>query len=563
MARWTLQSIYDYFGAHNAAERFEHEVDRARQRVVFPFALLPFGIFVGRSLGLTDKGYFGTFVLIPMCYGLLSLAFLMYLRKRPTGGVGIQYLFLLCDPIVTLAAIAYEPHAFSWLAVLLLVVVTRTGVRYGMRALMLSWGSAIIGAMVLMVLTVDHEAWVTSKDTYLVVASTLFLGVPLFIPVIRIQSKARELDLERVKVQAMSDHLTARSQFLSRVSHELRSPLQAILSALDVMSMRQGKPLEPALMRRMERAAGGLNAQLNDLLTLARGEAGSLKLVPVKLDWSRLFEDVTEGLREAAEAKGLELELVAPEEADLVVVDGLRVCQIAENLLSNAVKYTEFGSIAISIEKFDEARGLLKFHVRDTGAGIAPEDVESIFAPYERAGAKGYGKESAGVGLSVVKTLLTYLGGTIEVRSKVGKGSTFTVTIPAVRPDGETGAGKRVLIIDDREDVLVSLAGVVVELGYETDTASSAGEASNRLSQRAYDVVFFDLQMPLKTGGELASDIRRTPGPNQNTRFIAMTASEDEMTGRGWPFDAFARKPLSVATLKRLLSDQSPAQVTT
>jgi signal transduction histidine kinase len=530
-----------------------------------PFILLPLGIFIGRLLGLTDKGYFDALVLAEMCYGLLSLVYLLYLRKHPTRGIGAQYIFLVFDPIVPLAAIAYEPNALAWLAVVLLVIVTRTGVRYGMRALLVSWGSAATASLLLLMLTIESYAWLRATHASLIVAATLLLGIPLFIPVIRIQNKTRQIDQERVQVQFMSDSLKAKSEFLSRVSHELRSPLQAIISALDVMSMREGQPVDTVLMSRMQRSVAGLNAQLTDLLTLARGESGNLRLSPAILDWARLFEDLTEGMREAAESKGLELNLFAPEQADFVVVDGLRVCQVVENLLSNAVKYTEFGSITLTVHKFDEAKGVVRFDVVDTGIGIASENIELIFKAYSRAGASEHRRDSAGVGLSIVRTLLGYLGGTVEVQSTPGKGSRFTVTIPAVRhdPEQKSGLGKQVLIIDDREDVLSSITAVVSEMGYACDTASSVGAACNLLAAKAYDVVFFDIQMRLKSGAELATDTRRLAGPNQQTKFIAMTASDEEKVGSEWPFNSFARKPISLATLKRLIADQSQIPVPT
>ncbi|MBK6616068.1 hybrid sensor histidine kinase/response regulator [Ottowia sp.] len=560
-----LQSFYDYFGAHTAPERYEHEIDRARQRLLFPFVLLPAGIYVGHIVGSTAKGYFGLYSLIPMFYGVLSLVYLAYLRRNPTKGALPQYLFILCDPIMTVAAIAYEPGAFAWLAVFLLVVVTRTGLRYGMRTLILSWCSAAIGAVALLGITVNEAVWISSKDTYMVLASTLLLGIPLFLPAIKIQNKAHEMWRRSVKVEAMAENLAARSEFLSKVSHELRSPLQSILSVMDLIELRGDKPLEPSLIRRMRRAASGLSRQMNDLLTLARGEAGSLTISPEVTDWATCFDEIVAGAKEIATSKGLRLVFVPPENSTRVVMDGLRVTQIAENLISNALKYTEDGTITVRMSSFDEILGEVRFAVEDTGVGIDKADVKDIFTTYERAGSTRYAKESSGVGLAVVQTLLTYLGGSITVQSELAKGSTFSVSIPALQAaeDDCDQSGQRVLVVDDREDVLTGLAAVISELGFVTDVAASVGVASNLLAVHKYDIVLFDLQMPLKSGAELASDIRRTAGPNQHGQFIAMTASDDESAGRRWPFNAFARKPLSAGKLKSLLRARNQIQAQT
>lgn len=563
--RCLLQSCFDYFGAHTAPERYEHEIDRAKQRLLFPFVLLPAGIYVGHMVGSTTKGYFGLFSLIPMLYGVLSLVYLFYLRRNPTKGALPQYLFILCDPIVTIAAIAYEPGAFAWLAVFLLVVVTRTGLRFGTRTLILSWCSATVGAVTLLGITVNEAVWISSKDTYMVLASTLLLGIPLFLPAIKIQNRAHVMWLRSVKVEAMAENLAARSEFLSKISHELRSPLQSILSVMDLIELRGDKPLEPCLMRRMRRAASGLSRQMNDLLTLARGEAGSLTISPEVTDWATCFDEIVAGAKEAATNKGLELVFVPPESSARVVMDGLRVTQIAENLISNALKYTEEGTITVRMSPYDAVRGEVCFAVEDTGVGIDSADVKAIFTTYERAGSTRHARESSGVGLAVVQTLLTYLGGTISVQSELARGSTFSVSIPALPAvNGHSASsGQRVLVVDDREDVLTGLAAVISELGFVTDVAASVGVASNLLAVHKYDSILFDLQMPLKSGEELASDIRRTAGPNQHGQFIAMTASDDESAGRSWPFNAFARKPLSARKLKSLLSGRSQIQAPT
>jgi len=558
--RWSLHAAFEYFGAHRVPRRYEHERDRGWQRVAIGLLLAPVGILIGQWRGVTSESLSSPFVIAPMLYGMLGLAYLVALRARPRGFVWAQYAFLMCDPIVVLSAIVFEPKVFAFLGVLLLVVVSRVGIRFGLRSLALSWTSAFIGAIALMTAT---DFWRRDAATALLVFAGLAVVAPLFIPLIKIQSRSRDLDLQQAKVNAMVESLAARSEFLTRVSHELRSPLQVIRSSVDLLELRQEVPQE--IMRKMRRAESGLSVQLRDLLTLAVSEAGKLMLTPRKIDLSQVFSELIEELRDTAQSKGLELRFAAPTCGVVVIVDAARISQIAENLLTNAIKYTGTGAVTLTLKPFDEARGLVRFDVQDTGVGIRAEDVPMIFAPYERARANAYSRDSAGVGLAVVQTLLAHLGGNVTVTSVVGEGSTFSVEVAASQPASPEAPAprRRVLIVDDREDILGSLSELVEVLGYTTDRASTAGAAGNLLATHCYDAVLFDLQMPVVSGSELASEVRRGHGPNHATCFIAMTAGEDSEEGREWPFDHFVRKPVTARTLRRLLDAQTPTRVPT
>jgi CheY-like chemotaxis protein len=163
--------------------------------------------------------------------------------------------------------------------------------------------------------------------------------------------------------------------------------------------------------------------------------------------------------------------------------------------------------------------------------------------------------EGSGLGLAIVRTLVDHLGGRIDVSSQLGKGTQFTLEIPAEpvlnplaeeAPDTPTG---RILIVDDREDVLDALASVIDELGFECDRATSAGVAANLLASRPYDVALLDIEMPVKGGAQIAAETRRGKGPNAETRFIGMSAGEvGEDVKR--QFDACLGKPIQHSELR-------------
>jgi len=369
---------------------------------------------------------------------------------------------------------------------------------------------------------------------------------------------------EKAAVAAMQEAMRAKSNFLGMVSHELRSPLQSIVSALDVLERRMAGAENGEFVARVRRSANALNGQLRDLLTLAKGEAGKLEVRPETFEASDLLAGVLDAFHDIAAEKNLRLLGHVPDDPIFAVADPTRIVQVLTNLISNAVKYTESGQVDATLQPYDAARGELVFVVADTGKGIAKEYLPSLFTAYTRFGSlERGGREGAGIGLAIVATVLEHLGGTIAVESDLGRGTTFTVRIPATLTDvdrvpGATGGAKRILIVDDRQDLLDALSSVAAELGYECDTALSAAVAANYLAARPYDLVLIDLDMPVKGGVELASETRRGDGPNAKARLLAISAAEGREVGSTWPFDGFLQKPIDRWALLQAIELRTP-----
>jgi two-component system, sensor histidine kinase len=415
----------------------------------------------------------------------------------------------------------------------------------------------------------------------------------------------------------LQEEQRARNQFMGMVSHELRSPLQSILSALDLMDARLGDariglasgshssntavPANDAvrpLFERIRRATTSLEAQLRDLLTLAQGEVGQLELRPEPFEARALLEEVVEQWQAQAQAKGLHLVMAASNEPIFVVADPLRISQIVANLVSNAVKYTDQGEVRVGVmlqsEGADEGRigsghaASLVLMVQDSGPGI-PEALQArIFGAWKRFGAVEGKSHSAGIGLAIVHTVVRHLGGSVRLHSGPGEGSRFVVTVPVVpleSGDSSTltddvppmsaaaamepvqtqqagGPTPRLLIVDDRPDVLEALGSVASELHFDFDMADCASTAANLLAANPYDTVLIDLDMPIKSGQQLASEVRRGTGPNRGARLLAMSAADLNGMGSAWPFDGFVAKPITLQTLAaavRVASLDSPA----
>lgn len=547
----------EYFGAHRVPQRDEHERDRALQRWIFCAIVAAFwawGYWHGDWVW-PERVAFPVFV---AATAVVSFVYRRYLGSHPGSGVGLQYYFLLTDAPLSVGVLVQDPQTFTFLNPFLLVVVVRCGIRYGVRTMLLVWSITVCAALALLPTSVYWRSELVLTLSFLLMLAL----VPVFFPsLVRKIHAVRAIEEERARFVAVHEAVVARSAFLAKVSHELRSPLQGIVSALDVLEMRHGHSSggNDELIARMRRSSLLLNTQLRDLLTLANGEAGRLEMHPSPFEACALLEGVAAGARELALARGLDLVIDLPPEAVFVIADGARIDQVLTNLAINSIRYTDVGQVRLSLHAYDASSRRLRFAVADTGPGIPEAVLPTLFAPDKiMTGAERRG-EGSGIGLAIVRTLVDHLGGTISVTSRPGKGTAFKLEIPAeavldvaAPSHAASELTGRVLIVDDRDDVLDALADVVDELGFECDRASSAAIGANLLATRPYDVALLDIEMPVKGGAELAIETRRGTGPNRATRFIGMSAAgvSDDIARH---FDACFTKPIDYAALHQAL----------
>jgi len=449
-----------------------------------------------------------------------------------------------------------DPETFAFFYPFVLVTVVRIGIRYGISTFYLSWLATLCASALLAL-----SAFWRNEGELSLAFLLMLLCLPLFFSsLIQRIHNVRAIEQERAHFAAVHESILARSAFLAKVSHELRSPLQGIVSALDVMSMRRGPTADAddELIGRIRRSSLLLNTHLRDMLTLAKGEAGRLEMRPEPFDACALVESVAASAADLASDKKLELIVDVPSTATFVVADSARIDQILTNLVINSIRYTESGQVRLGLAGYDPAARLLRFTVSDTGPGIPAAMLPTLLTPDRVVTGSERRGEGSGIGLAIVRTLADHLGGRVEVQSQLGKGTTFTIEIPAepVESDDDAEARDaptgRVLIVDDRADVLDALASVLDELGFECDRATSAAVAANLLASRPYDAALVDIEMPIKGGAELADETRRGKGPNAGTRFIGMSAGEvsDAVLLR---FDACLGKPIDHGALRRAL----------
>lgn len=311
-----------------------------------------------------------------------------------------------------------------------------------------------------------------------------------------------ELDERAEQLRKASE---LKTRFLSHMSHEFRTPLNSILALSRLLLDGIDGDLVPEQERQIgyiRRSAENLLELVNDLLDLSKVEAGKIDVKPTRFSVASLFGALRGALRPLLTAPAVELIFDAGEDMPELQTDEAKVAQILRNLISNALKFTESGEVRVTARHGDD--GMVRFTVRDTGIGIAPQDLNKIFEEFSQIDNRLQRKaKGTGLGLPLSRSLAELIGGSIAVESVPDQGSLFTLTIPAtfggvaaasIVPDD---ARKRVLIIDDDETFRYVMKQIIRnEPRYDVVEASDGGEGLRAARDNRPDVIVLDLQMP-------------------------------------------------------------------
>ena len=373
-----------------------------------------------------------------------------------------------------------------------------------------------------------------------------------------------------------------RSQFLAQMSHELRTPLNAIIGYAQLLG-RDCHDLterQSAGLATIRESGQHLLTLINDILDLARVEAGKMVLHPGAVHLDTFLQVLANIMRVKAEEKGLAFNCeLAPGLPAAVTADETRLRQVLLNLLGNAVKFTDNGKVSLRVLPAapsgapDMAR--LRFEVADSGIGMNAQQLARIFQPFEQVATAQRREGGTGLGLAISQQLVQLMGGRIAVASAPGKGSTFSFEIdvpvaaasPAAAAPHETlvgyeGERRRLLVVDDVPQNRAMLLDLLQDTGFIVAAASTGRESLVLLESFKPDLILMDVMMPVMDGNETTRQIRHMPGWG-DVPIIAVTASaspEDERKSRAAGASAFLAKPvdhdLLLRTIGRLLALQ-------
>jgi signal transduction histidine kinase/CheY-like chemotaxis protein len=375
-----------------------------------------------------------------------------------------------------------------------------------------------------------------------------------------IRQQRAALEAEHQATRAAREASLAKDAFLGMISHELRTPLHAIVSSIELLGFNFQSEADRKVIQRLESAARHLEAQMRDLTDYARLGAGKLELHYEQFEPRELLASIVDEHTPAAIARGLTLESEASGLTGPVDSDPHRIRQIVSNLVTNAIRYTEKGSVRMRLV---QRLAVLTIVVSDTGPGVPQQQLPLMFKEFTQLdGSRARRFEGAGMGLAIVQGLLKLFGGNVAVESKVGEGTTFTVTIPvgpvepAMVPDAAASHAhddvrSQVLIVDDNGLIRESLWEMITHMGYDATAVSNARDALAWLDVRRCDVVLLDLHMPDQDGYTFFAEFTARSGPSAGVPVIAISAYAPEAppsdTG---PFFEYLVKPVHYEALR-------------
>lgn len=389
----------------------------------------------------------------------------------------------------------------------------------------------------------------------------------------QIATQNQQLELSNREVERAT---RLKSEFLANMSHELRTPLNAIIGFSELLSSETVVTKDEKYKRwigHIEKSGRHLLRLVNDILDLSKIEAGHIDLEIEHFPLEAAIPEVLSNIRYLAMAKKIAVEVDT--EPDIVLLaDRVRFKQILYNLLNNAVKFTpEDGEIRLKVQ---HNKNFVFITVADTGIGILEEDQKVIFDEFRQVGEMSRTVEGTGLGLAITKRLVERLGGTIEVKSEIGKGSRFTFTVPAGKTVSEVGLEPPatfappireiplILIVESEAPVRQLLISYLASGGFQIETASSGPEALEKAAKLLPDAITINMLLPGRSGWATLHDLKRNPS---TSGIPVLIVSIIDNKGRGFALGAAeylvrpVQKDILLTALRKHLGPRSPQTI--
>lgn len=387
-------------------------------------------------------------------------------------------------------------------------------------------------------------------------------------------TKEKEVEKNLINARKQAEEADkAKSLFLANMSHEIRTPLNAIIGFTELLGKTEASSKQKKFFRLISQSSGHLLSVVNEVLFLFKLGMGKVYMENIPFNPREVIRSVHESLSFRAKEKSLTFDCQIDDEVpEHLTGDPFRLKQVLMNLAGNAIKFTDEGTVSLRMagEKKSTKKLIFRFDVEDTGIGIPEEDLKTVFDEFSQSYTGGEKKrKGAGLGLTIVQKLVVLMKGRIEIESRVGEGSRFTVFLPFKRSKGGSAIpaekefegssrlleGKHILYADDDENNILLAESILKDWGVDVELAYNGIEAMKMIEEQSFDAILLDIHMPGHSGVEIIQRVKAEKrNPNFRTKILAVTANvmeEDLHNYLDSGFDDYLLKPFKGETLYR------------